>query len=136
MIIIGYGSLMDPTSATTTMPSLTCHSAGYVVGFRRCFNLVSIGGIRRGEVDFTTNEVAAVAAHSTGSDLDILHVCYFEIPEDEVALYKLREERYRFIDHVKLYKMNGEVSKERMQQVQVSVSIALSVRPCGTCAAP
>jgi len=74
------------------MPSATCFRPAILHDYERIFNLVSVSGIRSGLADFSTMEVSALAIRpNTGSV--VRGVC-FDIPENELASYFVREHRY------------------------------------------
>ncbi|KAJ1426588.1 hypothetical protein B484DRAFT_450649 [Ochromonadaceae sp. CCMP2298] len=62
--IFGYGSLMDASSALRTMPAARNFRRGVLRGFHRRYSLVSVSGIRSGNADLNTLEVAALAIRS------------------------------------------------------------------------
>lgn len=89
--VAGYGSLMDEQSARQTSPSLRNFRHGWVPGFCRVFNLVSIINIRRG--DATGRRLATCTARRRpGSGLQ---VCLYEIPLGELPSLYAREARLR-----------------------------------------
>ena len=91
MLICGYASLMDEASARQTMPSVSNLQYGYVDGYCRVFNLVSIVNIRRG---LATDDrlVTCTARARPGCRL---RVCAFEIATEELQLLAVREARLR-----------------------------------------
>lgn len=95
--IFGYGSLLQYSSVLTTMPSAVNHRAAVTQGgFERCFELVSISGIRNGQANLDTREMTAVALRPSRSSEDLPEVrgVVFEIPESEFSAYREREHRY------------------------------------------
>ena len=85
---------MDIRSALNTMPSCRNFRTGILPAYERIFSLVSIGGIRRGEADWDTREVAALAIRKAESDKGVFG-CLFDIPREELPAYLEREHRYR-----------------------------------------
>ena len=59
------------------------------------YSLVSIGGIRSGNANLETNEVAALAIQASPSDRVL--GCLFDVPNCEIAQYLEREHRYKSI---------------------------------------
>ena len=96
--IFGYGSLMTYSSVLKTMPSASNHrSASTLAGFERIFNLVSISGIRNGQANHDTRELAALAMRRSKEEdgaLPEVRGVVFEIPESEFDDYCEREHRY------------------------------------------
>lgn len=98
--IFGYGSLLQYSSVLTTMPSAVNHRAAVSYGAERVFNLVSISGIRNGQANMETRELAAVAFRPSSSErcedelVPEVRGVVFEIPESEFEPYKEREHRY------------------------------------------
>lgn len=96
--IFGYGSLMDQKSTIRTMPSAKNFRPARLFNYRRVFNLVSIGGIQRGEACLETNEVAALAISPALSSSSFVDGILFDIPQDELSGYFEREHRYKRIE--------------------------------------
>lgn len=93
MTIFGYGSLMDVQSCRQTLPTAQNFRRGELPGYRRSYNLVSIGRIKSGEADLRTMEVAALSIGACASCAVL--GCLFEIPPDELGPYLTREHRYK-----------------------------------------
>ncbi|CAM9169341.1 unnamed protein product, partial [Ectocarpus fasciculatus] len=93
--IFGYGSLMDVQSCRRTLPTASNFRKGELPHYRRCYNLVSIGGLKSGRGNMDTLEVAAlsIAPCEHGAVLG----CLFDIPADELGPYLEREHRYRAV---------------------------------------
>ena len=85
------GSLMDRESAQQTSPSLRGFRYGWVEGYSRVFNLVSIINIRRGLA--TGRRLATCTARPRGGCR--LRVCLYEIPVGELPALYAREARLR-----------------------------------------
>lgn len=91
--IFGYGSLMDISSAVKTVPSARNLREARLDGYTRMYNLVSIGGIKSGNANQDTKEMAALAI-SKRPGAYVLG-CLFEIDAAELDGYLLREHRYK-----------------------------------------
>ena len=89
--VAGYASLMDEASARETMPSLSDFRYGWVDGYCRIFNLVSIVNIRRG-LATGTRLATCTARARPGSQV---RVCLFDIPLEELLPLATREARLR-----------------------------------------
>ena len=89
--VAGYASLMDEASARETMPSLSDFRHGWIDGYCRIFNLVSIVNIRRG-LATGTRLATCTARARPGSQL---RVCIFDIPLEELLPLATREARLR-----------------------------------------
>ena len=89
--VAGYASLMDEASARETMPSLSRFRYGWVDGYCRIFNLVSIVNVRRG-LATGTRLATCTAQPRPGSEL---RVCLFDIPLEELLPLTTREARLR-----------------------------------------
>jgi hypothetical protein len=88
--IFGYGSLMNFQSTLRTMPSARNFRPGRV----------SISGIRNGNVNLDTNEIAALAITDIESSATYVNGILFEIPVDELDAYFEREHRYKRVQIV------------------------------------
>ena len=73
--IFGYGSLLDVESALSTMPSLTNHRLATLKHYRRSFNLVSIGSIRKGIANGEGETAALCIRPENGAP--IIYGCLF-----------------------------------------------------------
>ena len=103
--IFGYGSLMNVVSAKRTMPNATNFRPGELCGYTRCYNLVSISGIKSGLVNLDTKEMAALSIRKVDNSTVIddetndisprVSGIIFDIPEDESIPYFEREHRYK-----------------------------------------
>eukprot|EP01095_Lingulamoeba_sp_RSL-Kostka_P005228 TRINITY_DN16566_c0_g1_i1.p1 TRINITY_DN16566_c0_g1~~TRINITY_DN16566_c0_g1_i1.p1 ORF type:complete len:269 (+),score=62.68 TRINITY_DN16566_c0_g1_i1:39-845(+) len=97
--IIGYGSLLSLKSAKRTCKSISNFRSGEVIGYERCFNLVSIWGIKNNISDLETNEIAAVSTRQieeSNNDKKRMFVSIFDINKNELEYYLERESRYEF----------------------------------------
>lgn len=106
--VFGYGSLMDWRSAQKTMPNAGRFRPGRLEGYRRVFSLVSVYQCKSGRANWTTKEVAALAARrhrrrrasgegGIGTEEEGIIGCLFDIPAGELPSYFKREARYRFL---------------------------------------
>jgi hypothetical protein len=75
------------------MPSIENFRAAKLNGFRRVFSLVSISGIKNGA---TYPHIAALAIRPDPSSFVI--GCLFDIPENELEGYLMREARYKAVE--------------------------------------
>lgn len=89
--IVGYGTLVNETSARSTTPGLTNWRYGRVAGYARVFDLVSIINIRRG-LGTGLQLASNTARPMEGVEL---WVSLFDIPEEEFADLEVRERRLR-----------------------------------------
>ena len=87
----GFGSLMDEASARATTPSITNWRYGWVDGYVRVFNLVSILNIARGNA--TGDHLATCTARAV--DGAKLRVCLYDVPAAEYPQLLARERRLR-----------------------------------------
>ena len=87
----GFGSLMDEASARATTPSITNWRYGWVDGYVRVFNLVSILNIVRGNA--TGDHLATCTARPV--DGAKLRVCLYDVPATEYPQLLARERRLR-----------------------------------------
>lgn len=87
----GFGSLMDEASARATTPSITNWRYGWVDGYVRIFNLVSIINIARGNA--TGDHLATCTARPR--DGAKLRVCLYDVPAAEYPELLARERRLR-----------------------------------------
>ena len=87
----GFGSLMDEASARATTPSITNWRYGWVDGYVRVFNLVSILNIIRGNA--TGDHLATCTARAVASGK--LRVCLYDVPASEYPQLLARERRLR-----------------------------------------
>lgn len=92
--IFGYGSLMDIDSAHLTMPSAKNFRKGILHNYVRSYNLVSISGIKKGIANIETKELNALSVKKQ-EGVDVMGIL-FDIPEDELPAYLIREHRYVF----------------------------------------
>lgn len=94
--IFGYGSLMDQRSCCATLPTATNFRPGELQGYRRSYNLVSVGRIKAGIADTISLEMAALSIAPCSSE-ETSHVlgCLFEILPNELGPYLEREHRYQ-----------------------------------------
>lgn len=92
--IFGYGSLMELDSLRETCPSARNLRVGKLDGYIRVFNLVSVKRIREKICTEESKEIAVVSvrAKEGSTSLGVM----FDIDEDQVAAYKLRERGYKF----------------------------------------
>jgi cation transport regulator ChaC len=100
--VFGYGSLMSPSSSMRTMPTAKNHRKGSLEGYSRIFSLVSIAGLKKGDANTDTLEMAALAIKPISNC--IVKGILFDIPIDELPAYFEREHRYKklklpIIDH-------------------------------------
>lgn len=91
--IFGYGSLMDLSSALRTVPSAKNLRKARLEGYTRMYNLVSIGGIKSGNANQDTKEMAALSI--VGKFGAFVLGCIFEIDATELEGYLYREHRYK-----------------------------------------
>lgn len=100
--IFGYGSLMNISSARSTMPCANNFRKGILNNYVRVYSLVSIGGIRKGQANLRTKEVAALAIRpDSGMDGDGPKKVFgilFDIPTQQLLPYLEREHRYRPVE--------------------------------------
>jgi hypothetical protein len=89
--IVGYGLLVDELWARQDTPSLSEHQLGWLQGYARCFNLVSIINLRRG------NAVGRRLASCTAVAMpdSVLRVALFWLPTAELPDLLRREARLR-----------------------------------------
>lgn len=87
----GFASLMDEASARATTPSITNWRYGWVDGYCRVFNLVSILNIRRGNA--TGDHLATCTARPRAGAR--LRVCLYDVPKAEYPELLARERRLR-----------------------------------------
>lgn len=100
--VFGYGSLMSPNSSNRTMPTAKNHRKGSLEGYLRIFSLVSIVGLKKGDSNIDTLEMAALAIKPKPNC--IVKGNLFDIPIDELPAYFEREHRYKklklpIVDH-------------------------------------
>ena len=97
--IFGYGSLMNYESVLKTMPNAVNHRLGSLSGYERVFSIISVGRIKAGLANWDTMEVAALAirpVHNVAVAANaVVRGCIFEIPPEELAALKEREQRYK-----------------------------------------
>eukprot|EP00607_Mallomonas_marina_P002861 CAMPEP_0182428414 /NCGR_PEP_ID=MMETSP1167-20130531/22949_1 /TAXON_ID=2988 /ORGANISM="Mallomonas Sp, Strain CCMP3275" /LENGTH=206 /DNA_ID=CAMNT_0024611321 /DNA_START=291 /DNA_END=911 /DNA_ORIENTATION=- len=105
--IFGYGSLTDIQSARSTLPSAENFRKGRLEGYRRSYNLVSIGGIKSGSANLKTLEMAALSIHPSDSDSKVLG-CLFDVDRSDLEPYKEREHRYNIVQ-VMVHEENGHI---------------------------
>ena len=91
--VFGYGSLMECFSAQKTMPSASNFRCGKLDDYIRMYNLVSISGIRSGNANLTTNEIAALSIKPNNNSF-VLGVL-FDLPLNQLDGYLEREHRYK-----------------------------------------
>ena len=91
MAIGGFGSLMDEASARATTPSITNWRYGWVDGYVRVFNLVSVVNVARGNA--TGDHLATCTARAV--DGAKLRVCLYDVPAAEYPQLLARERRLR-----------------------------------------
>lgn len=91
LLVCGYASLMDEASARETVPSVSNFRLGYIDGFCRVFNLVSVVNICRGCA--TGDRLATCTARARPGCR--LRVCVFEIAAEELEPLAVREARLR-----------------------------------------
>lgn len=96
MKIFGYGSLMHVQSTLRTMPHATNFQPAILSGYKRCFSLVSIWGLRNRISFLETKELAALCI--VPSKYHSVNGIVFDIPEDQFPAYLEREHRYYCID--------------------------------------
>lgn len=89
--VVGYGSLVDEEWARADTPSLADYQLGWLKGYARCFNLVSIINIRRGNA-IGRRLVSCTAVARPGCSL---RVAIFSIPTVELPDLLKREARLR-----------------------------------------
>lgn len=98
--ICGIGSLMSENSARKTFPNLKAFRKGYIENYQRAFNLVDLCSIKRGFIDFPTDELMCLSAVKiTEQDLvkcNKLLVILFEIPTSSFQDFVKREQYYQF----------------------------------------
>ena len=87
---------MTYSSVLKTMPNAIGHRGGVLPSFERVFSLVSISGIKSGEANFDTMEVAALGVRPSSQDKEVRGVL-FDIPEDEFSAFVEREHRYKVV---------------------------------------
>ena len=89
--LVGIGSLLSKESAERSF-EVSNFRKGRLDGWRRIFNLVGVRSILAGRANLETGEVAALAAgeHVSSSIL----VSLFDVSEDSMADYYIREEGY------------------------------------------
>eukprot|EP01051_Picozoa_sp_SAG22_P001199 SAG22_NODE_45_length_24718_cov_12.462448_2_plen_197_part_00 len=88
--VCGYASLMDEASARSTTPSLTNWRYGWVGGWVRVFDLVSIINLRRG-LGRDDRLVTCTARPAPGGQA--LRVCLYDVPAEEYPTLLARERR-------------------------------------------
>ena len=96
--IAGFGSLMQEASARETTPDLQNWRYGYVDGYARVFNLVSIINIRRGLA--TGQHLTTCTARPRKGCR--LRVCLYDVPARQYPELLARERRLResFVEFV------------------------------------
>lgn len=95
--IIGYGSLLDESSARRTAPSLTRFELGYVEGYRRIFNKVGMAFFKLyPDQCLDTKRLGCCATRQDPNSR--IGVCAFDVSEAEFAAIYQREHRYRWIE--------------------------------------
>lgn len=89
--IVGYASLVDERWARQDTPSLFEYRLGWLQGYARCFNLVSVINIRRGNA-IGRRLASCTAVAMPGS---ALRVALFSVPMTELPELLRREARLR-----------------------------------------
>ena len=93
--VFGYGSLLDPSSAARTCPSVRDHRLAVLKGWQRAFSLVSMRSLRSGDADAASNRVAALAIRpAPGADCV---GALFVIDKADFAELQVREHRYEMV---------------------------------------
>jgi len=92
--IFSYGSLLDPQSAASTMPSMRNHRPGTLSGWRRVFSLVGVNDIQRGRTAPDALDCAVMAIRPDAGAPSLIG-CLFDIPRAELDVYLRREARYK-----------------------------------------
>ena len=126
MRVFGYGSLMCEQSLISTCPSASGFRRGILIGFKRVFNLVSVGRIKNQLCDPQSLELAAVAV-CKDPNFTVQGVL-FDIGDDDVEAYKNREHRYQFLE-VEIEEEDGEST---LALVCVESDDETYKRKCGT----
>lgn len=105
LTLFGYGSLLDFNSVLSTLPSATSFRKAALIGYRRHYNLVSVGAIIHGSCNLETLEVAALSIRPDSGSLVLGSI--FEINSDEFIPYLEREHRYKAVQVDSIYDSKG-----------------------------
>ena len=107
---IGYASLVNESSARSSVPNLSEFNIGILRGYRRIFGKVSPQCVIRGTADWKTNEVSASFIHPDNNAPD-MYVCHFKVPDQFWPVIRDRELDYReTVEDVKILK-TGEIKR-------------------------
>ena len=87
---------MNTQSALFTVPSAVNFRQGFIKGYSRFYNLVSITGLRTGSADLETLEVAALSIRPSAQQSSVLGIL-FDILDTDLNPYLEREHRYKAV---------------------------------------
>lgn len=91
---IGYGSLVNESSARMTCPDLKNFSHYWMHGFRRVFGLVAFRTVTANPDLLKGEEISACYIYPDKKARDDMLVCAFEVPEDDAPELRRREFEY------------------------------------------
>jgi len=96
--LLSYGSLMNQTSATLTIPVNTSSEPAIGYGIRRIFNYrMSADGFERHGNPYSVNHVAALNVLSTGNLKDAVNGLLLHVPVSSVDELRKREIGYDLV---------------------------------------
>mmetsp|Transcript_20168 Transcript_20168/g.49420 ORF Transcript_20168/g.49420 Transcript_20168/m.49420 type:complete len:218 (-) Transcript_20168:155-808(-) len=105
--IVGYGSLLSERSARRTFPTLRHFRIATLRGYRRVFCHASPLFLTRGVADLSSREMAALSVEAVESKQCELLVTVFEVDEEEMPAFYIREEEFDFVEDVELKDLDG-----------------------------